>query len=411
MEPRTRAHVHHRLGRRGALPCAQPNDASLQNAMTIQHTRPGTVAVAPPGSTLVHGPGAEASPRPRRAAGPGAEMGAASNPCWRADTLGGVQALTLMLDAVQVDALLALAHAGRGHAATPELTPRSAFPQRPELQPLVNELRARLCAGHGAVVVRGLPGLPAADAAWLLWAIGAQLGDAEPQDAAGARLHHVRDLGADVTAADHVRGFQTSGALDFHNDGGEVFALYCVAGGRTGGDSLLVSAAAVYAEIERMRPDLAAVLREPVDFDTRAQQRSGAPRLQRAPIFVCRDERLWVLYKRGYIHLGQRFPEARRLSPAQVAAMDLLDALCRDPRFHLSFRLQPGDLELANNFTLLHARTAFTDGGGAARHLLRLWLTLDDGCDVPDAYAHTREFAGTWQRRRAARGEGGMPVE
>ncbi len=297
--------------------------------------------------------------------------------------------------------LTAMSAARASHIA-PEHTPRNAFSFGARLDALFDDLRARLRDGRGAVLLRGLPALPAAEAGWLLWAIGAGLGEAEPQDAMGSLLHHVRDVGAQVATSDHVRGFQTSSALDFHNDGGEAFALYCVAGGQRGGDSLLVSAAAVYDEIQRLRPDLAAALRDPVDFDTRAQPSAGQPRLQRAPIFVLQGGRSWVLYKRGYIHLGQRFPEAQRLQPAQVEAMDLLDALCRDPCFHLRFRLLPGDLQLANNFTMLHARTAFHDGAGGARHLLRLWLTLDEGTDVPRAYADTREFAGTWRRRRDA---------
>ena len=319
---------------------------------------------------------------------------------WRPDELGGVDALVLHIDAAEVATLMAAAAAVREGHALPEAVPRAAFHFEGRLQALFATLRARLRDGPGAVLLRGLPVLPAAQAGWLLWTLGAGLGDAEPQDAAGALLHHVRDAGAQVTDADHVRGFQTNGALDFHNDGGEVFALYCVAGPRRGGDSLLASAGALFNEMLRLRPDLAAVLLEGVDFDTRAQHRQGQPRIQRAPIFVQEAGRLWVLYKRGYIHLGQRFPEADRLSPAQLEAMDLLDALCRDPRFHLRFRLRPGDLQLANNFTMLHARTAFEDGAGSARHLLRLWLSLDEGTDVPDAYAATREFAGTWRRRR-----------
>jgi hypothetical protein len=319
---------------------------------------------------------------------------------WQPADLGGLEALVLRVGSPEVDGLLAAVASVRGCHAHPEAVPRAAFRYEARLAALFSRLRARLRDGPGAVLLRGLPVLPAADASWLLWALGAGLGDAEPQDAAGALLHHVRDAGAQVTDADHVRGFQTNGALDFHNDGGEVFALYCVAGPRRGGDSLIVSAGALFNEMLRLRPDLAAVLLERIDFDTRAQHRHGQPRLQRAPIFVHEAGRIWVLYKRGYIHLGQRFPEAHRLSAAQVEAMDLLDALCRDPRFHLRFRLCPGDVQLANNFTMLHARTAFEDGGGSARHLLRLWLSLDDGTDVPDAYAATREFAGTWRRRR-----------
>jgi hypothetical protein len=47
------------------------------------------------------------------------------------------------------------------------------------------------------------------------------------------------------------------------------------------------------------------------------------------------------------------------------------------PELVLEFTLQPGEAYFINNYTILHARTAFDDGDApedARRHLLRLWL-------------------------------------
>jgi hypothetical protein len=47
------------------------------------------------------------------------------------------------------------------------------------------------------------------------------------------------------------------------------------------------------------------------------------------------------------------------------------------PELILEFTLQPGEAYFINNYTILHARTAFDDGDApedARRHLLRLWL-------------------------------------
>ena len=38
--------------------------------------------------------------------------------------------------------------------------------------------------------------------------------------------------------------------------------------------------------------------------------------------------------------------------------------------------LEPGDIQLLSNHTIVHARTAYEDDPGRKRHLLRLWLTL-----------------------------------
>ena len=51
--------------------------------------------------------------------------------------------------------------------------------------------------------------------------------------------------------------------------------------------------------------------------------------------------------------------------------------MTKQPELMLEFTLQPGEAYFINNYTILHARTAFDDGDApedARRHLLRLWL-------------------------------------
>jgi len=66
------------------------------------------------------------------------------------------------------------------------------------------------------------------------------------------------------------------------------------------------------------------------------------------------------------------------LSEAERAALDCIAAAVGDPSVHLDMDLALGDIQLINNDTVLHARTAFEDGEAAnqRRHLLRLWLTF-----------------------------------
>lgn len=40
--------------------------------------------------------------------------------------------------------------------------------------------------------------------------------------------------------------------------------------------------------------------------------------------------------------------------------------------------LEPGMIQLVNNNWLLHSRTSYEDDPERPRHLLRLWLTLDN---------------------------------
>ena len=53
----------------------------------------------------------------------------------------------------------------------------------------------------------------------------------------------------------------------------------------------------------------------------------------------------------------------------------------RRPELTLEFTLRPGEMYFINNYTILHARTAFDDGDAEEdrrRHLLRLWLEVPE---------------------------------
>ena len=317
---------------------------------------------------------------------------------WRADKLGSERALVVELTARERKSFEAgLLAAGRSGLALTEIS-REDFPLA-GCEGLIDRLIREIRDGRGALILRGLEHHIGDEqaAAMIFWGLGQHLGIPEPQDAAGALLHHIRDIGADVRGTDNIRGFQTHHPLAYHNDGGDFFLLYCLEQSQVGGDSILVSAVSVYNEIVRRRPDLAQVLCQPFAFDARANQLQGERRVQEVPIFSVEDNRLHVLYKRGYIQLAQRFEEVPRLTYAQIEAMDLMDELCGDSRFCLRVRLRPGDIEIANNFVVLHGRTGYEPD--EARHLLRQWLTLREGLPIPEVLSRTREFGLTWERR------------
>jgi hypothetical protein len=78
-------------------------------------------------------------------------------------------------------------------------------------------------------------------------------------------------------------------------------------------------------------------------------------------------------------------PEVPRLTPAQVEALDHVDALAADPALHLDMKFEPGDIQLLSNHFVLHSRTAYEDWPELEkrRHLLRLWLACEDGPELP----------------------------
>ena len=75
---------------------------------------------------------------------------------------------------------------------------------------------------------------------------------------------------------------------------------------------------------------------------------------------------------------------------AEIEAPDLFDATMHDPALRLDMLLEPGDLQFANNYAVLHSRTEFEDGTDPTLHrrMLRLWLK------VPNARTLAPEFPG-----------------
>ena len=132
--------------------------------------------------------------------------------------------------------------------------------------------------GRGFVLLRGLPVGRWSEAGnrIALWGLGTHLGLPVGQDLAGNLLHDVRDTGRRFGSDDSIRYYQTSHAIRLHTDGGDIFALGCVRQGASGGRSLVVSAAEVFNEIVRRRPDLAVVLQEDFWMDARGQRPDGA---------------------------------------------------------------------------------------------------------------------------------------
>ena len=63
------------------------------------------------------------------------------------------------------------------------------------------------------------------------------------------------------------------------------------------------------------------------------------------------------------------------MSELQREALDYLEQLADDPRLHASFRQQPGDIVLMNNWTTMHRRSEFIDYDSPEKRRLlwRIW--------------------------------------
>ena len=183
-------------------------------------------------------------------------------------------------------------------------------------------LAAELVNGRGFARIAALDvdRLGAEDASWIYWGIGMHLGEPWPQNAKGHLLGDVKDQGKapdDPTA----RGNEIGGhPLGFHSDGSDLVGLLCIDSGVSGGESLVANAVGAYNALVRTRPDLAAVLYEPLPYDFRGEQREGAQPFYSVPAFTRHTgptgDRLFVRYIRPFIQASQRHADAPRLTDA-----------------------------------------------------------------------------------------------
>jgi hypothetical protein len=302
-------------------------------------------------------------------------------------------------DADNAELRAALAHAASRGRRVPALT-AADFPL-PTLAARLHGLRDEVVDGRGFVLVRGLriDDIGAADAATLYWGIGAHMGRGRAQNAQGEMLGHVTDLGLDYRTNPNARGYQTKLRLPFHNDLMDIVGLLCLMPARSGGASRIVSSTAIHNAVLERRPDLIETMYRPFPMDRRGEAATDRRPWYFGPMFERVGERLFCRYNRTYIESSQRFAEVPRLSPDQVAAMDLIDSLCDDPSLYLDMDFRRGDMQFISNYTVLHSRTAYEDWPQAERrrYLLRLWLETGRVERVPDSWAERYADMQAWE--------------
>src|SRR3546814_7023311 len=109
------------------------------------------------------------------------------------------------------------------------------------------------------------------------------------------------------------------------------------------------------------RPDLAAARYEPFPYDFRGEQAEGGKAFYELPVFTEWDGRLFVRCIPPYIWASQRHADAPRLTDLQREALQAVEGLAADPANHVTMELRAGDIQLINNFHVLHGRTASED--------------------------------------------------
>ncbi|KAL6781596.1 hypothetical protein ACKKBF_B08640 [Auxenochlorella protothecoides x Auxenochlorella symbiontica] len=261
----------------------------------------------------------------------------------------------------------------------------------PTLGPILTGFRVEAVHGRGFQLISGLPvgrwSREQTVAAY--WIIGLHWGKAVSNNHKGHLVGHIKDIGHDP-ASPSTRLYATSVAQPFHNDAADLVALLCLNEARQGGESQWASSWAVHNEFLKLRPDLGPVMTENWYFDRKGEVPAGKQPFFAIPAFNYFLGNLTVNWSSNYYLLSQRHEAVPRLTPAHLEAIKLFDELAASPRHSIRYQLQPGDIQLLSNHTVLHARSAFVDDAedpNLRRHLLRLWLAPPDEFPLPEAYA------------------------
>ena len=238
--------------------------------------------------------------------------------------------------------------------------------------------------GRGFFLLRGLPleQFTQEQQHTIYYGIGLHLGIPVAQNPRGDILGAVENVGDPNDK--QTRVYETNLFLPYHTDPSDVVGLLSLRKAKQGGLSSLVSSAAIYNQILSEYPEYLGLY-----YKTYYYAHLGKQRPTPSPLFSYHKGKLSCRYLRQYIELGHEMLE-HPLSQVELKALDIFDEIMLREEMRLNMMLEPGDMQFANNYLVLHSRNSFEDHEDVnqRRKLLRLWLKM------PNARELAPEFPG-----------------
>ena len=104
-------------------------------------------------------------------------------------------------------------------------------------------------------------------------------------------------------------------------------------------------------------------------------EEAGEISTRRIPVYSVKDNVVSCRILRNTIENARKMGHAR-YTELETRALEYMDSLTNDAEMRLDMDLEQGDMQFINNYTTLHARTAFEDfpESERKRHMVRLWL-------------------------------------
>ena len=245
--------------------------------------------------------------------------------------------------------------------------------------------------GRGFVLLKGFPvdRYSLDQMKTIYWGLGCHLGQVISHNVQGDFVAAVTDLGLKSDDPNR-RNNTTSQLLDPHTDLADVVALLCVEKAKEGGMSSLTSSVAIHNEIVRNHPEYLEVLYEGFYHDYRGYGPNADPNEVTAtpiPVFEYNNGRVNCAFAKKIIETGAS-KRGVPLTPLQQAAIDYVHELGTREDMRIDMMLEPGDIQIINNYITLHSRSNYIDhDDGRKRYLLRMWLNLPDNVQLSKGFA------------------------
>ena len=290
---------------------------------------------------------------------------------WAGAGIGGKGGLVRRLGEPHLAALEVVLQ--KTQSLLPQAVEREQF-DHPLLNRFLADIRRDIIHGRGVVVIQGLTldRFTLDELERIYWGFGTHWGIAAAQSVDGDRIGRVRIDPNNPKDS----GYQSARELAFHNDAYELLGLMCIENADHGGCTRLVSALSIYNEILRSRPDLLPALYQGFPYATEATDTTITA--ISIPVFSCVEGKISCMYLPRYMRKAAALMNTSIPSDLEEALQFFEQTSMRDDLV-VEFSLEPGEMLICHNYTNLHARTEFTDGGVKRRYLLRLWLSVPDG--------------------------------
>jgi hypothetical protein len=245
--------------------------------------------------------------------------------------------------------------------------------------------------GRGFALIQGFPvkRYTVEELKTIYWGLGVYLGQVISHNVEGDFVAPVTDRGLKADDPNR-RNNWTREHLDPHTDLADVVTLLCVEKAKEGGLSSLVSTVSIHNEIVKNHPEYLEVLYEGFYHDYRGYGPSGDPNEVTAvpiPVFEYNNGRVNCAFAKKIIETGAK-KRGVPLTPLQQAAIDYVHELGTREDLRIDMMLEPGDIQIINNYMTLHSRTDYVDhDDGRKRYLLRMWINLPNSVQLSEDFA------------------------